>query len=115
MIAQRLTHRAEIERNTATGTDDWGGAAVPQFTALHAALPCFVWSRSSRELVDGGKTAMIEDLRGMFAKDADIAEGDEIVEVTDRAGNTIVAGRLKIEGPPQFKHSHLEAALQRIG
>lgn len=115
MIHGRLTMRAEVERNTASGTDAWGSPVAPSFTALHAALPCFVWSRSSRELVDGQKTAMIEDLRAMFAKGADIAEGDEIVSVTERDGTVIIAGRLKVEGPVQFKHSHLECALQRIG
>ena len=115
MIAGRLTMRAEIERNTASGTDAWGGAVAPSFTALHADLPCFVWSRQSRELVDGRKNAMIEDLRAMFALGADVREADEIVAVSDRAGNVLIEGRLKIEGAPQFKHSHIEVALQRIG
>ena len=115
MIAGRLTHRARVERNTASGTDSWGGPAEPVFTVLHNALPCFVYSQSSRELVDGAKTAMIEDLRVMMALGADLAEGDVITSVTDRMGNEIIAGRLKIEGPVQFKHNHREAALQRIG
>lgn len=115
MIAGRLTHRARVERNTASGTDSWGGPVDPVFTVLHNALPCFVYSQSSRELVDGAKTAMIEDLRFMIALGADIAEGDEITSVTDRLGNTIITGRLKVEGPVQFKHNHREAALQRIG
>lgn len=115
MIAGRLTHRARVERNTATGTDSWGGAAAPAFTALHNALPCFVYSKSSRELVDGAKTAMIEDLRIMIGRDVDLAEGDEITAVTDRFGLVIIPGRLKVEGPVQFKHTHREAALQRIG
>lgn len=115
MISGRLTHLARIERDTATGEDSWGNPLPPVFTVLHNALACFVWSRASRELVDGSKTAMIEDLRAMFPLGADVAEGDELVEVTDRAGQVIIAGRLKIEGPVQFKHNHLEAALQRIG
>jgi hypothetical protein len=115
MIAGRLTHRARVERNTATGTDSWGGAAAPAFTVLHVALPCFVYSKSSRELVDGAKTAMIEDLRVMIALNADLRPEDEITSVTDRNGETIIAGRLKVEGPVQFKHNHREAALQRIG
>ena len=114
MIAGRLTHRARVERNTATGEDSWGGEAAPVFTVLHAALPCFVSSNTSRALVDGTKTAMIEDLRIMFALGADLAEDDEITAVTDRLGRAIIPGRLKVEGPVQFKHTHREAALQRI-
>jgi hypothetical protein len=115
VIAGRLIHRAQVERNTATGEDSWGGPAAPVFTVLHNALPSFVYSQSSRELVDGAKTAMIEDLRVMVALGADLAEGDEITAVSDRLGNVIIAGRLKVEGPVQFKHNHREAALQRIG
>ncbi|MEL7447111.1 MAG: hypothetical protein AAGK02_15090 [Pseudomonadota bacterium] len=115
MIAGRLTHRAEIERNQATGTDAWGGDIAPVFQQVHAALPCFAWSKQSRELVDGSKTAMIEDLRVMFALDADVQEADEIVAISDRAGTVVMQGRLKVEGRPQFKHNHIEAALQRIG
>jgi hypothetical protein len=115
MIAQRLTMRAAIERDQATGEDAWGGKPAPQFETLHAALPCFAWSKASRELVDGGKTAMIEDVRAIFAKGADVAEGDVITAISDRNGTVLIPGRLKVEGPPQFKHTHIEAALQRIG
>ncbi|MEL6485643.1 MAG: hypothetical protein AAFQ13_00670 [Pseudomonadota bacterium] len=115
MIARRLTMRAAVERDTATGTDAWGGPVAPSFTALHDALPCFVWSRSSREMIDGQKTAMIEDLRIMVALGTDLAEGDEITAVSDATGTVIIPGRLKVEGAVQFKHNHLEAALQRIG
>lgn len=115
MIAGRLTMRARVERDTATGNDSWGGPVEPVFTVLHSALPCFVYSKSGRELVDGAKTAMIEDLRVMIARGADLAEGDVITAVTDRLGRQLIAGRLKIEGPVQFKHTHHEAALQRIG
>lgn len=115
MIAGRLTMRAALERNSAAGEDDWGNPVPPVMAPIGDPLPCFVWSTSSRELVDGNKTAMIEDMRAMFALGADVREGDVIAAVTDRAGGTIIPGRLKIEGPVQRKHSHLEAALQRIG
>ena len=113
MIAGRLTMRAAVERNQATGTDGWNNPVAPDFAPV-GTLPCFIWSTASRELVDGQKTAMIEDVRGLFALGADLAEGDEIASVTDRAGNVLIAGRLKVEGPVQFKHTHLEAALRRI-
>jgi hypothetical protein len=45
MIAQRLTMRAAVERDQATGEDAWGGKPAPQFVPLHAALPCFVYSQ----------------------------------------------------------------------
>lgn len=115
MIASRLTHRAAIERNMATGDDDWGGPLPPVFQSIGNPTPCFAWSNASRELVDGAKTAMIEDLRAMFAAGADVRAADEITQITDRRGSVIMAGRLKVEGPVQFKHNHVEVSLQRIG
>jgi hypothetical protein len=115
MIAGRLTMLARVVRNTATAQDSWGGAAAPVFTELHPALACFVYSPAARELRDGMKTAQIEDLRIMIALGADLAPGDEITGVVDRNGRTIIAGRLRVEGPVQFKHTHREAALLRIG
>lgn len=114
MIAQRLTMLAAVERDQAAGEDGWGGATAPAFVSAGDPLPCFVYSKSSRELVDGKKTAMIEDMRAMFALDADIREDDEIASVTDRRGTEIIPGRLRVDGPVQRKHTHLEVALERI-
>lgn len=115
MIAGRLTMRALVERNAAVTTDNWGQPVAPAFAPIGGPLPCFVWSNSSRELVDGQKSAMLEDMRAMFKLGADVREDDEIASVTDRKGAVIIPGRLKVEGPVQRKHTHLEAALRRIG
>ena len=115
MIAGRLTMRAQIERDAATATDSWGNPVAPSFAAIGEPLPCFVWSESAHQLIDGAKTAEIEKVRALFARGADVRENDELVSVTDRQGAVIIAGRLKVEGPVQFKHTHLEAALRRIG
>lgn len=115
MIGGRLTMRAAIERNQATATDAWGNPVEPDFQSIGDPIKCFVWSNSARKLVDGAKTALIEDMRAMFALGADVKAGDEITSITNRMGVEIVPGRLKLEGPVQYKHNHLEVALQRIG
>lgn len=115
MIAGRLTMRALVERNQATTSDTWGQPVAADFVSTGDSVPCFVWSDNSRELVDGAKSAMLEDMRAMFALGADVLEDDEISSVTDRAGTEIIPGRLQVEGPVQRKHTHLEAALRRIG
>ncbi|MEO1490361.1 MAG: hypothetical protein AAFR88_13145, partial [Pseudomonadota bacterium] len=63
---------------------------------------------------DARKIAQIEGLRFMIARGADLAEADKITSVSDRAGVEIIPGNLKVEGPVQFKHTHREAALERI-
>lgn len=115
MIAGRLTMRAHVERDQATAKDGWGQPVAPDFQPL-AVLNCFAWSPSAREIADGDKSGQIEDVRAMFAIGADIAEHDELSAITKADGETVLfPGRLKVEGPVQFKHNHLEAALRRVG
>lgn len=114
MIAGRLTMRAVLERNQATATDAWGQPVAAAFAPVGDPLPCFVWSNNSRELVDGQKIAMLEDMRAMFALAADVRVDDEISSVTDRRGIRIIPGRLQVMGPVERKHTHQEAALRRI-
>tara|TARA_R110002124_G_scaffold256146_2_gene421793 strand:+ start:1767 stop:2114 length:348 start_codon:yes stop_codon:yes gene_type:complete len=115
MIAGRLTMRAQVERNQATGTDGWNNPGEPDFQPVGDPLPCFVWSTSGREVVGDERSALIEDVRGLFALGADLHPEDELVSVTNRSGEIIHFGRLKVEGPLQHKHTHREANLRRIG
>ena len=115
MIAGRLTMRAAIERNGASGSDAWGNPVAPVFASTGAALACFVWSVSASQVVDGEKTAEIESFRALFALGADVQPGDEIASITDRRGTVIIPGRMRVEPPVQRKHTHLEAGLRRIG
>ena len=113
MIAGRLTMRAVVQRNQSTGKDSWGQPLPAEWVTI-GTLRCFAWSNASRELVDGDKTAMVEDMRAMFRLGADLTENDEITAITDARGNVLIPGRLKVEGPVQRKHTHLEAALKRL-
>ncbi|WEK00598.1 MAG: hypothetical protein P0Y59_02585 [Candidatus Sphingomonas phytovorans] len=115
MIAARLTMRAQVERNQAVATDTWGQPVAADFQPIGAPLACFAWSPNASVLIDGSKTAQIEGVRAMFALGADVAENDQLVAITDRQGAVLFPGRLKVEGPVQFKHNHLEADLVRIG
>jgi hypothetical protein len=114
MIAGRLTMRAVVERNTNAATDGWGQPGAATWSAA-GTLRCFAWSNASRELVDGDKTAMVEDMRIMVALGADLRQDDELTAIIDRQGNVLIPGRLKVDGPVQRKHTHQEAALKRVG
>lgn len=114
MIGGRLTMRAQVERDQATAKDAWGQPVAPDFQPVGDPLPCFVWSMKTSEIVDGVKTAMIGDFRGLFALGADVNEKDELASVTDRRGTVIIPGRLRVEGPVEPKHTHIEVTLKRI-
>lgn len=108
-----MNMRADVERNVETGTDAYGHSLPPNFQP-HTTLSCWVWSTSRREVIDGSKTVAVEDLRAMFPLGSDVDEEDEIAVVRDGKGNVIYSSRMKI-GPPQYKHNHLEATLERVG
>ena len=113
MIGRRLTMRAHVMRNVATGKDGWGQPVAPDYQAL-GVVPCFAWAKSGSDIVDGKKVAITQGLRMMFGLAADIVEADQIAQITDRAGTVLFAGRLRIEGDIEFKHNHREAALVRV-
>lgn len=113
MIAGRMTMRAKIERDTSTGSDDWGGDTAPSFTPLTTAK-CFAWTKSGREIADGTKGALIKVMRIMFPLGTDVQPDDEISDITDRRGAVLIPGRLKVDGPIEYKHNHLEATLERV-
>jgi hypothetical protein len=113
MITGRLTMRAVVERNSATAKDAWGQPVAPSWSVL-GTIRCFAWSNQSRELIDGDKTAMVEDMRMLVGLGADLIEDDEITAITDAKGNVLIPGRLRVEGPVQRKHTHKEAALKRV-
>ena len=82
-----MTHRAVITRNTAPGNDDWNRPLPPVFTDLKT-VPCRAWSKTRKEVRDDGKEVVIEDIRALFPKSADIQTGDRVT-VNDRLGNLI--------------------------
>ncbi|MDA2936832.1 hypothetical protein MYX75_01030 [Acidobacteria bacterium AH-259-A15] len=107
-----MTHRADLERDTASGADAWGNAPIPTFTAL-ATVKCFTWSRTRRERIDEDKTVVIEDMRTIMPLGTDVTEKDRIASIKDRAGTTIFSGPLGIAAVQKHR-THLELTLDRI-
>ena len=114
MIAGRLTMLALIERDGATAKDAWGGPVEPVYASTGAPVPCFVWSISASQSIDGSKTVEFESFRALFAPGADVKPGDVVASITDRRGVEIITGRLIVEPPVQRKHTHLEAGMRRM-
>jgi hypothetical protein len=116
-IAKRLTMRAEIERDTAAesgGAGNWGQPPEPLFTP-HACLKCFAWSPTATETQDGNKLAGVTDVRLLLQLSADVRDGDEVAQITNTRGVVLFAGRYRVLGEVQFKHTHLECNLKKVG
>jgi len=92
-----MTMRARVERDKA-GTDAYGNKVVPAVWEVREPnVSCFVWFKSRREVADGGKIVTVEDIRGVFPGDADIARGDRISSLTDRRERKILEENLDVD------------------
>jgi len=94
MAACALTMRAEVRRN-ASGKGSYGGQKPAGWDIVADAMPCMVWVRTAKEVVDG-KSAVVESIRGVFRPGADIQRGDQLVEIKNRRGVVVIAGPLYI-------------------
>lgn len=112
LVRTTFRHRAVIVRNATSSTDVMGHPEAPSFAA-HTTLPCRFWSQRRREVIDGKKSALVEDLRCGFAKDADVTADDRVSSIQDRQGSTLISGPLRLVAP-QYKHDHIEFSLERI-
>lgn len=113
-----LRMRAVVERDLAVGEDDWGQKPAPNWTLLHDALPCRVYyetrGREGQRILDGAKTAVIEDPYAIVPARADVAEGDRIVAVNDRRGQRLIDGVLKVQSVLR-RADHLALVLESVG
>lgn len=113
----RMTMRANLQRNT-SAADAYGGKAAPAtWTTVDSAAPCFVWTSQKREVVDGTKVAVVEVIHGTFPASVDVRTADRLLTLQDRRGQTVLDGPLEVDavtersaGPGQ---NHREVVLRR--
>ncbi len=106
-----MTMRMVIERNTETGKDDYNNPLPPVWSAWET-VPCYAWSQSRKELVDGDKTVVIEDLRALIPVSTDLTESDRVARIEDRLERTLFSGPLDIEAVQRMPH-HQELMLEK--
>ncbi len=104
--------RANIQRNQDTADDAYGHPEKPNFQE-HNQIPCRVFSKMRREVIDEEKIVMIEDLRGRFHSDVDLTEDDRILSVVDRQNKVLFAGPLAILALVR-RRTYTEAVLERF-
>jgi len=113
-----MVMRANLRRNKA-GIDTYGQPKEPAvWDYVGKEIPCFVWFKSRREVVDGQKIAIVEDIRGVFRSDADVKAGDQIDILADRRGRKIVEGILLVDSTSERTvdavQAYRDVALRRI-
>lgn len=106
-----MTHRADIQQNTATAVDDYGNP-VPPVWETHSTMPCRAYTKVRKEVVDGDKIVLVEDLKALFSLNSGVSESYRIANITDRLGTVLFSGPLDIL-TVQRRGNHLEASLDR--
>lgn len=93
----RMTMRARVERDMASGTDPYGNPLPPDWQVLHDSLPCYLWTTAERVLA-GEVSAILSDHRMMVPRSTDIAVGDRVTRVSDRQGNALLERPMAVAG-----------------
>lgn len=107
-----MVHRAIIERQ-GSDTDRWGNPAPPSWSLHLHDLPCRAWFGSGREVIDSGKTAVIQDRRMVIPRDTDVKEGDRVLKVTNRKGDEVFDGPMRIEAVGR-RQDHKALSLEAV-
>ena len=62
-VAQSMTYRATVQRNTPAGTDGFGGPGAASWGSHLSGLHCWFYAKSAvgaeREVIDGTKSARL--------------------------------------------------------
>ena len=107
-----MTMRADIQNNTAVTTDAYGNPIPPVWAAL-STIACLAYTKIRKEIIDGNKIVLVEDLKALFPLKAVVIEAHRIANIKDRLGVVLFAGPLSIR-TIQRRRNHLEITLDRI-
>lgn len=108
----RMTMRAFIERDGESDLDADRNPVAPIFATL-ATAPCYAWTKVRKEVVDGDKTIVFDDLRMMVPLSQDVTEADQVLKIEDRSGTTLFPGPMRIESVQRMP-THQEVMLELI-
>lgn len=94
-----MRHRCTIQRdaNHGGGTDPYGGDAAASWAALHTSLACRYWFSAARTVIDGKLQTEIKTRMMLVPTGTDVTEDDRVLSVTDRLGNEIADGPMRID------------------
>lgn len=109
-----MTMLADVEwvSNSST-TDDFGLPAEPSWETTASDVPCYAWSETKRDIQDGGKHVIQEDLKAMIPRGQPIQDEWRLTSVTDRLGVEIFDGPLLIESIT-VREDHLLLMLRKV-
>ena len=116
-VAQSMTYRATVQRNTPAGTDGFGGPGAASWGSHLSDLHCWFYAKGAvgaeREVIDGGKSVTLGSHKMIIPKGTDITEADRVTAIKDRAGVSIMANTMRIHSVTH-RHTHLELEVEEV-
>jgi len=94
-----MTHRCTIERDgtRGTGTDPYGNDPAPSWATHLSGLVCRFWFDSGSTVIDGDKAVEVTKRMLIVPAGTDVTEDDRVVSVTDRLGEVLADGPMRID------------------
>jgi hypothetical protein len=117
--SRTFRHRARIERDVSTGSQDpFGNHPPSDWQPLHDDLRCryYVQARTgAREIADADKTAVVVGAKMIIPSGTDVTEADRVIEVrdSDEVGTVLTSRPHNIQAVI-LRRDHLELILKEI-
>lgn len=114
-----MIHRTTIQRDSNAqaddAKDDWGNPLEASFEATTdiGTVPCRYWYDVSASHFDSEKRIFVEQHFVMFPFGTDVTRDDRCLNITDRRGNVLVEGPLRIDELGTHELDHMIAKLVR--
>lgn len=114
-----MTMRATVaHRDTSHGEVDPFGQPIATETERHPALPCWLWGRQERTIVDGDKVAVIAAYKAIAPHDSGVLEGDMFTELRDRRDRYVLHdggdATLVVRAATRWPGAFLDLSLKQI-
>lgn len=111
-VRQHMTMRTGIvERLSDQDTRDDYGHPVMAWSQINDDVPCAAWFSSGDTQSNEDRVVPVEGRKIIVPRGTDFAEGDRISGISDRRGNVLFSGVMRVEliAP---RRDHLELSVQ---
>jgi|GEM_PF-2851680 len=108
-----MTMRATVQRNQASGEDEYHQPVQPDWQDYLTDLPCYFWTETKTVRTSQGDLVTVAESKMIVPKTTDITEEDRVTQVTDRQGNILLNQTVGIDSVIP-RRDHLALTLQGV-
>ncbi len=109
----RMTMRALVQRDNASGEDGFGMKLPRDWQTHIASQACFLYTIREDEIIDGVKHVVLGFEKLLMPLGTDITEDDRLLNIKDRLGVTLIANVMRITSVAR-RHLFLELSVTEV-